>query len=72
MKSMSELCWDDLLFSDEEFHEIYEHSKGFTDEVNTNHRSRCAGDAFADFMDRGCDSLIAENLPLVKSLMQKI
>lgn len=69
---MSKLDWNDFLFSDEEFHEIYEHSNGFTDEVNTNCRAREDGVAFADFMDRGSDSLIANHLSLVKSLLQKI
>lgn len=68
---MNELNWDDLLFSDEEFHEIYECSRQFKDETNKNHRCRCVGDGFSDFMDRGCASMISENLSLVKSLLQK-
>lgn len=66
---MNGLSWDDLLFSNEEFHEIYECSNQFTHEINKNHRRRCEDDDFLDFMDCGCESMISENLSLVRSLL---
>lgn len=58
-----------LMYSDEEFHALYEISEGFNDDVNKNHRVREEGKAFSEFIDKGSSALIAENLSIVKQLL---
>ncbi len=61
--------WESLLYSDEEFHALYEISKGFNDDLNKNHRVRENNETFSAFIDEGSDALIEEHPILVKQLI---
>lgn len=58
-----------LMYSDKEFHALYEISEGFNDDVNKNHRVREDGKAFSEFIDKGSSALISEHLSIVKQLL---
>lgn len=61
--------WESLMYSNEEFHALYEISDGFNDDINKNHRVREDGEAFSKFIDEGSSALIAEHLSMVKQLL---
>ena len=49
--------WGDLLYSDEEMHQLYSISNGFNDDINTNDRVRTSNEKYADFIDAGMTAL---------------
>ncbi len=60
--------WDSILYTEQEFHQLYVATKGFNEDVNKNHRVRPESESFAVFIDKGSDALIADHPELVKSL----
>ena len=50
--------WGDLLYSDEEMHQLYSISNGFNDDINTNDRVRTSNEKYADFIDAGMTALM--------------
>lgn len=66
---MTQTNWDSLMYSNEEFHTLYDISDGFNDDVNRNHRVRDNNTSFATFIDEGSSALIEEHLSLVKQLL---
>jgi hypothetical protein len=61
--------WESLMYSDNEFHTLYEASKGFNDDINKNHRIRKSDESFSSFVDEGSSALIEEHPSLVKMLL---
>lgn len=61
--------WEALMYSDEEFHTLYEVSEGFNDDINRNHRIRGKDEAFSTFIDEGSSALVEEHLAMVKRLL---
>ena len=61
--------WESLLYSDTEFHTMYEVSDGFNDDINKNHRVREKNEAFSTFIDEGSTALINEHPSMVKRLL---
>ena len=60
--------WNSILYTEQEFHKLYEASKGFNEDINRNHRVRQESESFAVFMDKGSNALIAEHPDLVEKL----
>lgn len=52
---------DSMFYSEEEFRQLYNKTKGFNDEFHTNHPARPEGMSFEQFMDEGSSMLIEEN-----------
>lgn len=65
---MNYVDWDSILYTEQEFHELYVVSLGFNDDFNKNHRVRNESESFATFMDLGSDALIADHPELVNLL----
>lgn len=50
--------WDELYYTEEEFHQLHELSSGFNDDINRNKRDRKDGESFGSFIDKGSTELI--------------
>ena len=60
--------WNSVLYTEQEFHQLYVTTKGFNEDVNRNHRVRQEPESFAAFIDKGSTALIADHPELVKKL----
>ena len=60
--------WESMLYSEEEFSELYKKTEGFNGEFHRNHPLRPDGMSFEQFVDEGSDMLIAENSGLLDML----
>lgn len=61
--------WGDLLYSDEEMHQLYSISNDFNDDINRNDRVRTSNEKYADFIDAGMTALMEEHPNLFKLLI---
>ena len=66
---MNQSGLEKLLYTDEEFHTLYNISGGFNDDVNKNHRVRGMDETFASFIDEGSTALINEHASLIEQLL---
>ena len=66
---MNQENWNSLLYTEDGFHQLYEASSAFNDDLNKNHRVRQEDESFSLFIDEGSDALVAEHHNLVKKLI---
>lgn len=60
--------WAALCYTEEEFHQLYEQSSGFNDDINRNRPSREKDETFESFMDDGSTELIKNSPNIVRHL----
>ena len=61
--------WEDMLYTQKEFANLYAVTKGFNDDIHHNHRVRDDGESFSAFVDSGSDALIQDSPDFVDSLI---
>ena len=61
--------WNEMLYTDEEFDILYEASKHFHDDINSNHPVRNENESFAEFINKGSDALLRDSADFVASLI---
>ena len=68
-KTMVYQNWNEMLYTDEEFDILYEASKHFHDDINSNHPVRNENESFAEFINKGSDALLRDSADFVASLI---
>lgn len=61
--------WKEMLYTSHEFRDLLSASDNFSDDINSNHRTRSQGESFATFIDKGSDALLRDSSEFVACLI---